>query len=82
MDKGSRNAFKFYKAWNTYKQHTHCKIIQSEVSQREKHQYSILMLYMEFRKMVTMTLYARQQKRHRYKERTLDSVGEGEGGII
>ena len=25
---------------------------------------------MEFRKMVTMTLYVRQQKRHRYKEQT------------
>ena len=25
-------------------------------------------IYMEFRKMVTITLYARQQKRHRYKE--------------
>ena len=25
-------------------------------------------IYMEFRKIVTMTLYARQQKRHRYKE--------------
>ena len=25
---------------------------------------------MEFRKMVMMTLYARQQKRHRYKEPT------------
>ena len=25
---------------------------------------------MEFRKMVTMTLYARQQKRHRSKEQT------------
>ena len=35
-------------------------IIQSEVSQKEKHQYSILMyIYMEFRKMVTITLYAR-----------------------
>ena len=34
-------------------------IIQSEVSQKEKHQYSILMhIYMEFRKMVTITLYA------------------------
>ena len=41
-------------------------IIQSEVSQKEKHQYSILMhIYMEFRKMVTITLYAGQQKRHR-----------------
>ena len=38
-------------------------IIQSEASQKEKHQYSIL--YMEFRKMVTITLYVRQQKRHR-----------------
>ena len=46
-------------------------IIQSEVSQKEKHQYSILMhIYMEFRKMVMMTLYARQQKRHRCKEQT------------
>ena len=39
--------------------------IQSEVSQKEKHQYSILTrIYMEFRKMVTITLYTRQQKRH------------------
>ena len=46
-------------------------IIQSEVSQKEKHQYSILTyIYMEFRKMVTITLYARQQKRHRCTERT------------
>ena len=37
-------------------------IIQSEISQKEKHQCSILMHYMEFRKMVTMTLYVRQQK--------------------
>ena len=44
-------------------------IIQSEVSQKEKHQYSILTyIYMEFRKMVMMTLYARQQKRYRCKE--------------
>ena len=50
-------------------------IIQSEVSQKEKLQYSILMEYMEFRKMVTMTLYARQQKRHRYKEQTFELCG-------
>ena len=37
---------------------------------------------MEFRKMVTKTLYVRQQKRHRYKEQTLDSVGEGKDGMI
>ena len=40
-------------------------IIQSEVSQKEKHQYSILTHISEFRKIVMMTLYARQQKRHR-----------------
>ena len=40
-------------------------IIQSEVSQKEKHQYSIpTHTYMEFRKMVTITLYTRQQKKH------------------
>ena len=32
---------------------------------------------MEFRKMVTITLYARQQKRHRCIDGLLDSVGEG-----
>ena len=37
---------------------------------------------MEFRKMVMITLCARQQKRHRCIGRTLDSVGEGEGGMI
>ena len=33
---------------------------------------------MEFRKMVTITLYAKQKKRHR----CMDSVGEGEGGMF
>ena len=37
---------------------------------------------MEFRKMVTMTLYARQQRDTDVKNRLLDSVGEGEGGMI
>ena len=37
---------------------------------------------MEFRKMVTMTLYVRQQKRRRCIEQSFDSVGEGEGGMI
>ena len=32
--------------------------------------------------MVTITLYARQQKRHRCIEQSLDSVGEREGGMI
>ena len=55
-------------------------IIQSEASQKEKHQYSILMyIYMEFRKMVMMTLYARQQKRHRRKEQTVGLCGRRRG---
>ena len=32
--------------------------------------------------MVTITLYAKQKKRHRCIEQTLDSVGEGEGGMF
>ena len=53
-------------------------IIQSEVSQKEKHQYSILThIYMEFRKMVTITLYARQKKRHRYIEQSFGLCGRG-----
>ena len=32
--------------------------------------------------MVMITLYARQQKRHKCVEQFLDSVGEGEGGMI
>ena len=43
---------------------------------------------MEFRKTVTMTQPVRQKKRQRYKdcgrlwEKSLGSVGEGEGGVI
>ena len=54
-------------------------IIQSEVSQKEKHQYSILTHNAKFRKMVMMILYARQQKRHRYKEQTFGLCGRGRG---
>ena len=51
-------------------------IIQSKVSQKVKHQYSILThIYMEFRMMVKMILYTRQQKTHRYKEQTLGFCG-------
>ena len=32
--------------------------------------------------MVTMTLYARQQRDTDVQNRLLDSVGEGEGGMI
>ena len=64
-------------------------VILSEISQKEKHQYSILVHSTEFRKMVMMTLCVRKQKRHRYNEtdtdimdRFLDSLGEGKGGMI
>ena len=46
-------------------------IIQSEVSQKGKHQCSILTHIYAIKKMVTITLYVRQKKRHRYKEQTL-----------
>ena len=36
---------------------------------------------MEFRKMLMITLYGRQQETQMYRS-LLDSVGEGEGGMI
>ena len=55
-------------------------ITQSEVSQKEKYQYSMLShIYREFRKMVTRTLHARQQKRHREKEQTFGLCGRRRG---
>ena len=36
----------------------------------------------EFRKMVMMTLYARQQKRHRCKEEDCGLCGKSKGGMI
>ena len=51
-------------------------IIQSEVSQKERHQYSILM---EFRQIITMTLYARQQKRYRCEKQTFGLCGRRQG---
>ena len=53
-------------------------IIQSKISQKEKHQYSVL-TYMEFRKMAMMTLYARQQKRHRCKSQSFGLCGRRRG---
>ena len=58
-------------------------IIQSEVSQKDKDQYSILMhIYMAFIKMVTITLYAKQKRGTDVQNRLLDSVGEGEGEMF
>ena len=45
-------------------------IIQSEVSQKKNTNTVYQCIYMEFRKMVMMTLYARQRKRHGCKEQT------------
>ena len=41
-----------------------------------------LRIYMEFRKMVTITLYARQQKRHRCIEQSFGLCGRGRWGMI
>ena len=56
-------------------------IIQSEVSQKKNTSAVYYCIYMEFRKMVTMILYARQRKRHRCKDRFLDYVEKGKGGM-
>ena len=37
---------------------------------------------MEFRKIVTITLYAKQKRDIDVQDRLLDSVGEGEGGMF
>ena len=41
--------------------------------------YAFRCIHMAFRKVVTMILYARQQKRHRYKEQTLGLCGRRRG---
>ena len=51
-------------------------IIQSEVSQKDKDQYSILM---HIYGMVTITLYAKQKKRHRGTEQTFGLCGRRRG---
>ena len=57
-------------------------IIQSEVSQKDKDHYSIL-THMEFRKMVMITLYAKQKKRYRYTEQTFGLSGRRRGwGVL
>ena len=54
-------------------------IIQSEVNQKDKDQYSIL-THTEFRKMVMITLYVKQKDTD-VQNRLLDSVG-GECGML
>ena len=53
-------------------------VIQSEVSQKEKNKYCILMhIFMESRKMVLIKLFAGQQWRNSHSEQT---YGHGERG--
>ena len=54
-------------------------IIQSEVSQRKKINIVNKCIYMEFIKMVTITLYVRQQKRHSCIEQSLGLCGRRQG---
>ena len=54
-------------------------IIQSEVSQEENPNTVHWHIYMEFRKMVMITLYAREQKRHRCIEQSFGLCGRGRG---
>ena len=56
-------------------------VIQSEVRQKEKHQYGISTHIYGIRKMVMMTLYARQRKRHRRKEQTFGLCGRRQGWV-
>ena len=55
-------------------------VIQSEVSQKETHQYNILTHIHGIQKDgITITLYARQQKRHRCIEQSFELCGRGRG---
>ena len=48
---------------------------QADIRER---QILYISIYMAFRKMMPAILHAGYQRRHRCKEQTLDSVGEGE----
>ena len=57
-------------------------IMQSEVSQKERHQYSILMHIYGVLKESNDDLICETARDIDIKNRLLDSVGEGEGGMI
>ena len=54
-------------------------IIQNEVKSERKTPIQYINIYIEFRKMVKMTLYVRQQKRHRCKEQSFGLCGKRPG---
>ena len=55
-------------------------IIQSEVNQKEKNKYHILMHTYDSRKTVLMKLLAGQQWRQRHREQTYGHGGKGRRG--
>ena len=57
-------------------------IIQSEVSHKEKHQYSILTHVYGIQKEGNDNPICKTEKDTDVKKRLLDSMGEGEGGMI
>ena len=57
-------------------------IIQSEVSQKEKHKYSILTHIYGIQKDGNDDPICETAKETQIKNRLLDSVGEGKGGMI
>ena len=57
-------------------------VIQSEVSQKEKHQYSILMHIYGIQKDGNDDPICKTAKETDVKNRLLDSVGEGKGEMI
>ena len=72
-----KNAFESVQRWMNLK-----SIIQSEVSQKEKHQYSILMHINGIQKDGNDNPICKIARDTDVKNRLLDSVGEGEGGVI
>ena len=57
-------------------------IIQSEVNQKEEHQYNILTHIYGFQKVGNDDPICETAKETQILRRLLDSVGEGEGGMI
>ena len=57
-------------------------IIESEVSQKEKHHYSTLMHIYEIQKDGNDDAVCETAERHRCKEHNFGLLGEGEGGMI
>ena len=54
-------------------------IIQSEVSQKEKYKYHILIHIMGSKKVALMNLFSGQQWRNRHREQTYGHEGRGRG---